>query len=64
MKFRAVEENKGWITKGKEYVGSIVYHPDKKTEGSRSVHDIRIVVFDDTGEWRAFHRSTFVPAEA
>ena len=60
MRFRCVESTAdGRLTKGKIYVGSIVASHVGMVLGVTL--GLRIVVFDDRGEWMTFNPKVFRP---
>ena len=66
MKFKAVESDEGRLTAGKTYYGSIVLKSEPAlghTVPPRTTHQVRIVVFNDKGEWREYRPSRFKPVE-
>jgi hypothetical protein len=63
MKFTCVEADEGRLTAGKIYHGQIILKSETRENVHPSwTHHLRIVVYDDRGEWGQYFASKFKPA--
>lgn len=49
------------LTRGKTYQGTIVFRPVCSSADERS--SLRVVVFDNLGQWMSFDPAVFVPLD-